>query len=64
MTFLQLDSTEVSSQLTLSDYNIFQAIESTDYIEDLFHLKSTEKNNRLQLFEEVSVYGKVCGNTM
>ncbi|XP_033643889.1 rap guanine nucleotide exchange factor 6-like isoform X2 [Asterias rubens] len=53
VTFLQLDSTEVSSQLTLSDYNIFQAIESTDYIEDLFHLKSTEKNNRLQLFEEL-----------
>ncbi|XP_038060264.1 rap guanine nucleotide exchange factor 2-like isoform X3 [Patiria miniata] len=53
VTFLQLDSNEVAAQLTLRDYGIFQEIEATDYIEDLFVLQAKGSNDRLQLFEEI-----------
>ncbi|XP_022105677.1 rap guanine nucleotide exchange factor 6-like isoform X2 [Acanthaster planci] len=53
VTFLQLDSNEVAAQLTLRDYEIFQKIEATDYIENLFELKPEDSNKRLQSFEEI-----------
>ena len=54
VSFLQLDSIEVAVQVTLRDYEIFKAIESTDYVDDLFELKTKLTNERLKKFEEVS----------
>ncbi|XP_072929869.1 rap guanine nucleotide exchange factor 2 [Epargyreus clarus] len=38
--FLQLNAVEVAVQLTLQDFCIFRQIESTEYVDDLFELKS------------------------
>lgn len=38
--FLQLNAVEVAVQLTLQDFCIFSKIEPTEYIDDLFELKS------------------------
>lgn len=38
--FLQLNAVEVAIQLTLQDFAIFRQIEPTEYIDDLFDLKS------------------------
>ncbi|CAH1955334.1 unnamed protein product [Acanthoscelides obtectus] len=38
--FLQLNAVEVAIQLTLQDFSIFRQIEPTEYIDDLFELKS------------------------
>nr|XP_023024042.1 rap guanine nucleotide exchange factor 2 isoform X2 [Leptinotarsa decemlineata] len=38
--FLQLNAVEVAIQLTLLDFSIFRQIEPTEYIDDLFELKS------------------------
>uniref|UniRef100_T1J310 Rap guanine nucleotide exchange factor 2 n=1 Tax=Strigamia maritima TaxID=126957 RepID=T1J310_STRMM len=38
--FLQLNSVEVAIQLTLEDFSIFRQIEPTEYMDDLFELKS------------------------
>ncbi|OWR43078.1 rap guanine nucleotide exchange factor 2 [Danaus plexippus] len=38
--FLQLNAVEVAVQLTLQDFCIFRQIESTEYVDDLFDLKS------------------------
>ncbi|XP_030835372.1 rap guanine nucleotide exchange factor 2 isoform X4 [Strongylocentrotus purpuratus] len=53
--FLQLDSVEVAVQFSLRDYAIFEAIEPTDYIEDLFNLKPQGKKDidRLKAYEEL-----------
>ncbi|XP_063969691.1 rap guanine nucleotide exchange factor 2-like isoform X3 [Lytechinus pictus] len=53
--FLQLDSVEVAVQFSLRDYAIFQAIEPTDYIEDLFNLEPQGKKevDRLKAYEEL-----------
>ncbi|XP_072165122.1 rap guanine nucleotide exchange factor 2-like [Diadema setosum] len=55
VSFLQLDSVEVAIQFSLRDYAIFQAIEPTDYIEDLFNLKPQGKKevDRLKAYEEL-----------
>ncbi|CAH0545985.1 unnamed protein product [Brassicogethes aeneus] len=38
--FLQLNAVEVAIQLTLQDFSIFRQIEPTEYIDELFELKS------------------------
>ncbi|KAF4533090.1 hypothetical protein B566_EDAN003810 [Ephemera danica] len=38
--FLHLNAVEVAIQLTLQDFSIFRQIESTEYIDDLFELRS------------------------
>ena len=38
--FLQLNAIEVAVQLTLQDFSIFRQIESIEYVDDLFELKS------------------------
>ncbi len=65
VSFLQLDSMEVAVQLTLRDYDIFKAIESTDYIDNLFELQPRQPNDRLKKFEEVRWNGLPVGiNTL
>lgn len=53
VTFLQLNAAEVALQLTLQDYNVFRQIEPTEYIDDLFELKSNYGTPALTLFAEV-----------
>ncbi|XP_028968798.1 rap guanine nucleotide exchange factor 2 [Galendromus occidentalis] len=38
VSFLQLNSGEVAAQLTLKDFEIFQQIEPTEYVDDLFRV--------------------------
>lgn len=38
VSFLQLNSGEVATQLTLKDFEIFQQIEPTEYVDDLFRV--------------------------
>lgn len=51
--FLQLNAVEVAVQLTLQDFAIFTQIESTEYIDDLFQLRSKYGTPRLTEFSEV-----------
>ncbi|XP_022258450.1 rap guanine nucleotide exchange factor 2-like [Limulus polyphemus] len=51
--FLQLNSVEVATQLTLEDFSIFCQIEPTEYIEDLFQLKSKYGTPMLSKFGEL-----------
>ncbi|XP_059489426.1 rap guanine nucleotide exchange factor 2 isoform X2 [Neocloeon triangulifer] len=51
--FLQLNAVEVAIQLTLQDFNIFRQIESTEYIDDLFELKSRYGMPMLAKFGEL-----------
>ncbi|XP_060519400.1 rap guanine nucleotide exchange factor 6 isoform X1 [Cylas formicarius] len=48
--FLQLNAVEVAIQLTLQDFSIFRQIEPTEYIDDLFDLKSKYGTPMLQQF--------------
>lgn len=41
ITFLQLDALEICAQLTLRDFSIFKSIQSTEYIDYVFKIKST-----------------------
>jgi hypothetical protein len=52
--FLQLNAVEVAIQLTLQDFSIFRQIESTEYVDDLFELKSRYGVPMLSQFAEVS----------
>lgn len=52
--FLQLNAIEVAIQLTLQDFSIFRQIESTEYVDDLFQLKSRYGVPMLTQFAEVS----------
>ena len=52
--FLQLNSAEVAAQLTLRDFQYFNLIEPTEYMDDLFELESTFGEENLQRFSEVS----------
>lgn len=38
--FLQLDALEICAQLTLRDFSIFKSIQTTEYIDHIFKLKS------------------------
>ncbi|XP_054267681.1 rap guanine nucleotide exchange factor 2 isoform X3 [Macrosteles quadrilineatus] len=51
--FLQLNAVEVAVQLTLQDFSIFRQIESTEYIDDLFDLKSRYGTPMLSQFAEL-----------
>ncbi|KAJ8915860.1 hypothetical protein NQ315_004674, partial [Exocentrus adspersus] len=48
--FLQLNAVEVAIQLTLQDFSIFRQIEPTEYIDDLFELKSKYGTPMLEQF--------------
>ncbi|XP_063217155.1 rap guanine nucleotide exchange factor 6-like [Bacillus rossius redtenbacheri] len=51
--FLQLNAVEVAIQLTLQDFSIFRQIESTEYVDDLFELKSRYGTPMLSQFAEL-----------
>uniref|UniRef100_A0A182K4V5 Camp-regulated guanine nucleotide exchange factor n=1 Tax=Anopheles christyi TaxID=43041 RepID=A0A182K4V5_9DIPT len=51
--FLQLNANELAIQLTLQDFSIFRQIESTEYIDDLFNLKSRYGKPMLVRFAEL-----------
>ncbi|KAJ9600078.1 hypothetical protein L9F63_009620, partial [Diploptera punctata] len=51
--FLQLNAVEVAIQLTLQDFSIFRQIESTEYVDDLFELKSRYGVPMLSQFAEI-----------
>lgn len=53
--FLQLNTTEIAAQLTLRDFQMFQDIEPTEYMDDLFELGSTFGTPHLAVFSEVCV---------
>ncbi|XP_066903454.1 rap guanine nucleotide exchange factor 6 isoform X8 [Halyomorpha halys] len=51
--FLQLNAVEVAVQLTLQDFSIFRQIESTEYVDDLFGIKSRYGTPMLTQFAEL-----------
>ncbi|XP_067008888.1 rap guanine nucleotide exchange factor 2 [Anabrus simplex] len=51
--FLHLNAVEVAIQLTLQDFSIFRQIESTEYVDDLFELKSRYGCPMLSQFAEL-----------
>ncbi|XP_061196485.1 rap guanine nucleotide exchange factor 2-like isoform X7 [Saccostrea echinata] len=67
ISLLQLHTTEVASQLTLDDFKVFKSIEPTEYIDNLFGLKSKYGTPNLQKFTELInkemywVVTEVCG---
>ncbi|XP_065216720.1 rap guanine nucleotide exchange factor 6-like isoform X2 [Planococcus citri] len=69
VTFLQLNAAEVALQLTMQDYNVFRQIEPTEYIDDLFELKSNFGTPALTLFAELVnkemfwVVTEICSET-
>ncbi|KAK6187380.1 hypothetical protein SNE40_005425 [Patella caerulea] len=50
---LQLNTAEVASQLTLEDFKVFREIEPTEYIDDLYNLKSKYGTPALEKFSEL-----------
>lgn len=53
VTLLQLNPVEVSTQLMVEDFTIFRQIEATEYVEDLFEIKSRYGTPSLSLFAEL-----------
>lgn len=51
ISFLQLSTLEVSTQLSIRDFGILRNIESTEYVDSLFKLKSS--SGHLKQFEEL-----------
>lgn len=51
--FLQLNANELAIQLTFQDFAIFRQIESTEYVDDLFDLKTKYGTPMLQQFAEL-----------
>ncbi|XP_037043277.1 rap guanine nucleotide exchange factor 2 isoform X8 [Bradysia coprophila] len=51
--FLQLNANELAIQLTFQDFAIFRQIESTEYVDDLFELKSKYGIPMLKQFAEL-----------
>ncbi|KAG5670991.1 hypothetical protein PVAND_001216 [Polypedilum vanderplanki] len=51
--FLQLNPNEIAIQLTSQDFQIFRQIESTEYIDDLFIIKSKYGTPMLNKFAEL-----------
>lgn len=54
ISFLQLDPLEIAAQLTLRDYCMFKSIESTEYIDYLYKIKSKYGFENLQKFSNLS----------
>ena len=50
---LQLNPVEVSTQLMVEDFTIFRQIEATEYVDDLFEIKSKYGTPSLTLFCEL-----------
>jgi Rap guanine nucleotide exchange factor 2 len=67
--FLQLNPNEIAIQLTHQDFQIFRQIESTEYIDDLFIIKSKYGTPMLNKFSELVnnemfwVVGEICKET-
>ncbi|KAM7354378.1 PDZ domain-containing guanine nucleotide exchange factor isoform 1-T1 [Cochliomyia hominivorax] len=65
--FLQLNAYELAIQLTLQDFSIFRQIESTEYVDDLFNLKTKYGVPMLSKFSELVnremfwVVTEICG---
>ncbi|XP_043917992.1 rap guanine nucleotide exchange factor 2 isoform X3 [Protopterus annectens] len=49
---LQLSTVEVATQLSMRNFDLFRNIEPTEYIDDLFKLKSKTGSTNLKQFEE------------
>ena len=50
---LQPNSSEVAAQLTLRDFQLFQRIEATEYIDELFDLDSQAAHPNLERFSRL-----------
>ena len=50
---LHLNSVELATQLTIEDFSIFRQIEPTEYIDELFEVKSRYGTPMLSKFVEV-----------
>lgn len=50
---LQLNANEIAIQLTFQDFSIFRQIESTEYVDDLFELKTKYGVQMLKKFSEL-----------
>lgn len=55
ISLLQLNTTEVASQLTLEDFKVFKDIEPTEYIDDLFKINEKYGRPSLLKFSEVKI---------
>lgn len=53
ISLLQLSTVEVATQLSMRNFELFRNIEPTEYIDDLFKLKSKTSCANLKKFEEV-----------
>ncbi|KAL7981826.1 hypothetical protein Chor_000883, partial [Crotalus horridus] len=53
ISLLQLSTIEVATQLSMRNFELFRNIEPTEYIDDLFKLKSKFNCSNLKKFEEV-----------
>ncbi|XP_061107744.1 rap guanine nucleotide exchange factor 2-like isoform X2 [Conger conger] len=53
LSLLQLSTVEVATQLSMRNFELFCNIEPTEYIDDLFKLKSRTGSANLKSFEEV-----------
>ena len=53
----QLNTLEVASQLTLEDFKVFKEIQDTEYIDEIFKLKSKYGCPNLDKFSDVSFIG-------
>ncbi|XP_074849217.1 rap guanine nucleotide exchange factor 2 isoform X7 [Carettochelys insculpta] len=53
ISLLQLSTVEMAAQLSMRNFELFQNIEPTEYIDDLFKLKSKTSCANLKKFEEV-----------
>ena len=52
ITLLQLSTVEVATQLSMRNFELFRNIEPTEYIDDLFKLKSKTSCANLKKLEE------------
>uniref|UniRef100_A0A8C9AMG9 Rap guanine nucleotide exchange factor 6 n=1 Tax=Prolemur simus TaxID=1328070 RepID=A0A8C9AMG9_PROSS len=53
LSVLQLSTTELATQLSMRDFDLFRNIEPTEYIDDLFKLDSKTGNTHLKEFEDI-----------
>ena len=60
MNLLQLNPVEVSTQLMVEDFTIFRQIEATEYVDDLFDIKSRYGTPSLTHFCELVIYLSVA----
>lgn len=52
---LQLNAAEVAWQLTLEDFKVFREIEPTEYVDELYELKSKYGCPLIRKFSDVSI---------